>query len=132
MAFRRIFAVRASRNIRPAFVTSAQFRGAVRAVWCDPRHAFEPKPGQADVRVYLDGDALEKIQQICIEKKLTWRSWWDGNTRGPISSKWNVSGWPTIVLIDHNGVIRFRAHRIDDKLLQTLVEEAEAAAAKTQ
>ena len=29
-----------------------------------------------------------------------------GSTRGAIPTRWNVSGWPTIYVLDHNGVIR--------------------------
>jgi thiol-disulfide isomerase/thioredoxin len=40
---------------------------------------------------------------------ITWPSWWDGgSTRGPIASRWNVQGWPTLCLLDANGVIRFK------------------------
>ncbi len=66
-----------------------------------------------------------------IEKEnITWRSWRNGgSTSGPISSQWNVSGWPTIFLIDHRGVIRFKDVRGDalDEALDLLVAEAEAA-----
>ena len=40
------------------------------------------------------------------EKEITWRSFFDGgSTQGPIASKWNVTGWPTVYLIDHKGII---------------------------
>jgi hypothetical protein len=44
------------------------------------------------------------------ENGITWRSFWNGpkGTSGPISAKWNVRGWPTIYVIDHTGVIRFK------------------------
>ena len=32
-------------------------------------------------------------------------------TRGPIPTKWNVRGWPTIYVLDHEGVIRFKGVR---------------------
>ena len=38
---------------------------------------------------------------------LTWPSWWDG-PRGAISKAWGVEGFPTFVLIDGEGVIRWR------------------------
>lgn len=72
----------------------------------------------------------EKIKQTCQEKGLTWRSWWNGgSTRGPISKAWNVRGWPTIYIIDHKGVIRYknvRGKRLD-AAIDKLVAEAEAA-----
>ena len=83
---------------------------------------YEGKPF-AIVGINSDRDR-EKIKQICKEKKLTWRSFWNGgSTGGPISTRWNVSGWPTIYLIDHKGIIRAKGHRIDDKLLDKLVAE---------
>ena len=47
------------------------------------------------------------------EMGVTWRSFWCGEegTRGPIPTKWNVRGWPTIYVLDHEGVIRFKGVR---------------------
>jgi AhpC/TSA family len=72
----------------------------------------------------------ERIREIVKEKGLTWRNWWDGGTDGPIATRWNVRGWPTVYIIDHEGVIRARdAHgeRID-KVIEELVPIARAAA----
>jgi hypothetical protein len=53
-----------------------------------------------------DRQALQKV----IEKEsITWRSWWDGgSTEGPIATKWNIHGWPTLYLLDGNGIIRYK------------------------
>jgi hypothetical protein len=58
---------------------------------------------------------------------VSWRSFWNGpkGTSGPISAKWNVSGWPTIYVIDHKGVIRFknvRGEKMDEAVDQLLAE----------
>jgi peroxiredoxin len=54
------------------------------------------------------------------EQGLTFRSWWDppatGATEGPIASAWNVVGWPTVYVIDAQGVIRFVDLREEDLL----------------
>jgi hypothetical protein len=53
-----------------------------------------------------DRDALQKVQA---KQAITWRSWFDGGgTRGPIASRWNVQGWPTLYLLDAKGVIRYK------------------------
>lgn len=39
---------------------------------------------------------------------VTWRSAWEGSTRGPIATRWNVHAWPTIYVLDGQGVIRYR------------------------
>ncbi len=72
----------------------------------------------------------EKLKTILEEKDLTWRSFWNGgSTSGPISTEWNVRGWPTIYVIDHEGVIRQKNVRGDqlDAAIKDLVEKAEAA-----
>ncbi|MFO0926621.1 MAG: TlpA disulfide reductase family protein [Gemmataceae bacterium] len=48
-------------------------------------------------------DARAAMQQ----EKLTWRSWWDGGgVGGPIATRWEIDLWPSLVLIDHQGVVR--------------------------
>ena len=72
----------------------------------------------------------EKLREVIVEKELTWRSFWNGgSTAGPISKAWNVSSWPTIYLIDHQGVIRKKNLRGDalDEAIADLVAKAEAA-----
>ncbi len=63
------------------------------------------------------------------EENITWRSFWNGpeGTSGPISAKWNVSGWPTIYIIDSKGVIRFKGPRGEamDKAVDSLLAEME-------
>ncbi len=58
---------------------------------------------------------------------VTWRSFWNGpkGTSGPISTRWNVRGWPTIYVLDHKGVIRFknvRGEKMDAAVDQLLAE----------
>jgi hypothetical protein len=74
----------------------------------------------------------EKLKEVMKEKEITWRSFWNGgSTSGPISSAWNVSGWPTIYVIDHKGVIRHKStgspgEETVDQWIDALVEAAEA------
>jgi len=73
----------------------------------------------------------DTIKKVIAKEKLVWRSFWDGgSTDGPIASQWNVSGWPTLYLIDHRGVIvgRIGVRKKDQDLIEKKVKEAEAAA----
>tara|TARA_R110002072_G_scaffold57508_1_gene147850 strand:+ start:34220 stop:34531 length:312 start_codon:yes stop_codon:yes gene_type:complete len=74
---------------------------------------------------------LDKLKPRLEEERITWRSFWNGKegTKGPISKAWHVSGWPTVYVIDHNGVIRYKGHGGEDmdKALQACVEAAEKA-----
>ena len=72
----------------------------------------------------------EKLKEVMKEKELNWRSFWNGgSTQGPISTAWNVKGWPTIYVIDHEGVIRAKNVRGDDldAAIEELVKKAEEA-----
>ena len=69
-----------------------------------------------------------RVKTAMKENNLNWRSFLDGSTRGPISKSFEIRGWPTIFLIDHNGVIQaknLRGERLDIALDQ-LVSRAEA------
>jgi hypothetical protein len=51
----------------------------------------------------------EKLKEQNEKENITWRSFWNGgSTSGPISTKWNVSGWPTLYIIDAKGIIRHK------------------------
>ncbi len=54
-----------------------------------------------------------KLRNRMAEENITWRSFWNGpeGTRGPISNAWDVMGWPTIYILDKNGIIRERNKR---------------------
>ena len=60
--------------------------------------------------VNSDGDAA-KVKEILAREGLTWRNAVDGDTSGPWASAWNVNAWPTLYLIDKDGVIRERDPR---------------------
>jgi hypothetical protein len=71
-------------------------------------------------------DDREVLKEVLKEKNITWRSFWNGgSTSGPISTRWNVRGWPTIYVLDNEGVIRYRDIRGPDldKALETLLAE---------
>jgi hypothetical protein len=69
----------------------------------------------------------EKLKQLSVKDGVSWRSWFDGSTEGPIATRWNVSGWPTLYVLDHRGVIRFKdaiGKRLDEAVDQLLEEMA--------
>jgi hypothetical protein len=69
----------------------------------------------AIIGVNSDRD-LEKLRPRLEKEQITWRSFWNGpeGTGGPISKRWNVSGWPTTYVIDAEGVIRAKHVRGKD------------------
>src|SRR5215471_18997088 len=74
----------------------------------------------------------DQLKAVLKEENITWRSFWNGgSTGGPISTEWNVHGWPTLYLIDANGVIRHKylgspGEKVLDEAIDALVKDAEA------
>src|SRR5262245_66115521 len=75
-----------------------------------------------------DKDRTE-LRKTMENEQITWRSFWDGgSTQGPIATKWNVHGWPTIYVLDHKGVIR--AKEVREKAMDKVVDELLAELAR--
>jgi thioredoxin-related protein len=51
-------------------------------------------------------DSKEKYFEMAKKMEVTWRSSWQGSTSGPICQQYRVQGYPTLFLLDHEGVIR--------------------------
>jgi len=72
----------------------------------------------------------DKLKAAMEKEKITWRSFWNGpkGTQGPISQAWHVRGWPTIYVLDGDGVIRYRDVRGPDmdRAVDQLLKEMEA------
>ena len=85
----------------------------------------------AIVGINSDGDR-EKLKPVLQAEKITWRSFWDGSTSGPISTRWNVRSWPTIYVLDVEGRIRFKNKRGSelDRVVDLLLAEARAKPVK--
>ena len=67
-----------------------------------------------------DGEA-EEVKKMLAEQEITWRQAMDGDTSGPLATRWNVQGWPTIYILDAEGKIRFRDLR-DEKMEEAVNE----------
>lgn len=71
----------------------------------------------------------EELKKVMEKEQITWRSFWNGgSTDGPISKAWRVRGWPTIYVLDAQGVIRYRNVREQamDQAVDELLAELEA------
>jgi hypothetical protein len=80
------------------------------------------------IGINSDGDAAT-VRKLLAEQGITWRNAIDVSTEGPWARAWNVSGWPTIYVLDHKGVIRHRDLRDDEleTVVNALLKELEAA-----
>ncbi len=105
------------------------FCGPCRALFPHEKALVEKYRGRPFVLLGVNADAdAAEFQRAQAERGLTWRSWWDGAT-GPIADRWGVTCFPTVVVIDHKGVIRYRSDGTPnaaelDALIERLVREA--------
>ena len=74
------------------------------------------------IGVNSDGD-LDAIRETVEQKNLTWRSFQNESSTGTISEKWGIRGWPTIFVLDAQGVIRYRGHSLEDSMIEKLLAE---------
>lgn len=88
---------------------------------------LEGKPF-ALIGINSDGP-VDEVKTILAENGITWRQAIDETTSGKWATAWNVQGWPTIYVLDHKGVIRYRGVREEemDKAVDTLLAEMKAA-----
>ena len=71
----------------------------------------------------------DNVKEMSAKKGPPWRSFWDGGSiDGPIQNQWNIQAYPTMYLIDHNGIILGRTYPIGEgaDLIVRKVKEAEA------
>jgi peroxiredoxin len=69
---------------------------------------------------------LEIAAKLAKEEGLSWPSYFDeGTTRGPIARQWAIEFWPTVILLDHRGVIRYRFKGMKkvDEAVEILLKE---------
>jgi hypothetical protein len=75
------------------------------------RSLVKKMEGKPFVLLGVNSDRDKKlIKEKNEAAQITWRSFWNGpeGTGGAISKKWNVRGWPTLYIIDAQGVIRHK------------------------
>ena len=67
----------------------------------------------------------ETLKKVLVKENITWRSFWNGGGKsGPISSAWGVGGWPTVYVIDAEGVIRFKTVGSNEIGTEKAIQEA--------
>ncbi|MCY4398184.1 MAG: redoxin domain-containing protein [Gemmatimonadetes bacterium] len=126
-----------------ALIFSGQWCGPCRREYPYHRFVLENYQDRSIVLLGINSDAeLETIRQAKIDEQLPYRTWWDGHSQpdadvvaadGPIATRWNVTGWPTIYILDEEGVIRFVGKRggefiaaLDELYLERMMGEYEA------
>jgi peroxiredoxin len=86
------------------------------ATWCAPcvsmipheREMVESKYARRPFALLgIACDSPERLKEFMKHLPLSWPNIVDG-INGPLYREWHVSGYPTMMLVDHNGVIKER------------------------
>ena len=75
----------------------------------------------------VNSDEVDELPEIQKREQITWRSFAAGPSGGEIAKAWNVSGWPTIYILDENGVIaakNLRGEPMEKKIEELLAKVA--------
>ncbi len=66
------------------------------------------------------------IRAVVAKQGLNWRSWWADGADGPIPQEWQVTSWPTIFVLDAQGMVRYRLSSAEnlERIIEALLREA--------
>ena len=79
----------------------------------------------------VNSDRMERAKKAVEENKINWRSFQNAHPGRPeISEDWAVRGWPTIVVLDGDGTIRYRGR--DGDAATVVAEELVSAMTKAK
>ncbi len=74
--------------------------------------------------VGINSDPKTQLEVELKHDRLSWRSFFDGgDAYGPIATRWNVSTWPTMFVLDEAGVIQLKSEDLDEveRMVDTLL-----------
>ena len=85
------------------------------------RSLVEKLKGEPFALVGVNTDPPKTLSKYVENGTITWPNFRDEKVGGPISTKWDILGWPTIYVLDHKGVIR-RVSQVKEDLDKTIVK----------
>jgi hypothetical protein len=75
------------------------------------RSLVETWKGKPFAIVGVNTDGREEFEKGMKADPVPWRSFDDGTSNGPICTAWDVQAFPSIFVLDHEGVIRHKGLR---------------------
>jgi peroxiredoxin len=116
----------------------SDFRGRVVVLlfsgeWCVPCRAQQPKLRELQTKfrempvcfLGVMSDPPERLREAIKRGDIGWRCWCDGDRNSaPITTRWNITSWPTIHVLDQQGIIRQRRVSVDqlEGIVRRLIE----------
>lgn len=100
--------------------------------WCTPCVGLLPHnnflldkyPDKDFTIIGVDSDDPTKATANLKIEGVTYRNAMDGGQKGPLAKLYGVDGWPTVYVIDRQGVIRYKTVGVDPDELDVKIAEA--------
>jgi thiol-disulfide isomerase/thioredoxin len=96
--------------------------GPCEAMYPDLRDLQKSHPDSLSILSIMADENRQDTLDAVAEGKLTWNVHWDGG-RGPLTTRWAVTGFPEIYVIDRSGEVagyELRGQELRDKVAQLL------------
>ena len=112
------------------------------ATWCGPCRAMIPHERELSdrlkekpftlVSVSAD-DKKESLEKFLEKEAMPWTHWWDNGPESAVFKKFRVRAFPTLYLLDHSGVIRYKwVGKPDNEELDKAVDSLVKAAVQAK
>lgn len=96
-----------------------------RVMYPHERDLVEKYAEQPFALLGINGDQRPRAERVIQQGTVTWRSWVDG-PQGEIAKQWQITSWPTVFVLDQQGVVRYRDVRGEalDGAIEHLLNES--------
>jgi hypothetical protein len=97
-------------------------------LYAHERSLVEAYRNRPFVLLGVNSDDQREVAQDAVRRHgINWRSWWVGAPDGDIPRAWGVASWPTVFVIDAEGIVRHRLTSFQDleQIIEPLLRDAE-------
>ena len=98
------------------------------------RDLVERHRGQPFALLSVNNDEdHDAAREVIASQRMSWPNWKTSGTHDPICRNWHVTNWPSIYVLDANGVIRYtnvRGAALENAVATLLAETAKESRTK--
>ena len=89
---------------------SGNWCGPCKSMYAHQRELVKKYAGKPFAILSVNTDEkLDSLLNSISSGEISWRCWWEsGGPSGDLPVRWNVHAWPTVYVLDQNGIIRYK------------------------